>query len=621
MKLNLLSILFAFIATTTLGQSAGNCLHFNGTNNNISTTLPTVFNNVSANDLTIEAWVHPEGNVFSRILFAQSSTSNFVSLSVGVGNVVYFYVNNTHSQVSNAGLPANQWTHVACTWRGATGQIEIYFNGILQAGAGGGSSSTGTDNLMTIGSRTNNAQYFPGRIDELRIWDVARTPCEISAGVNTYFNTPQPNLVASYSFNQGVAGGSNVGNATLYDLNITYNGTMNNFALSGATSNWIASGASITSTNQQTAVVNGVDTQASCSPITWIDGNTYATNNNTATYLLPGASTAGCDSLVTLNFTLLQPSTGTDVLSACEPYTWIDGNTYSSSNNTATYTVVGGAANGCDSIVTLDLTMLSPSAGVDVQAACESFTWIDGNTYTSDNNVATHTIVGGAANGCDSVVTLNLSILSPTAGTDVQTACGPFTWIDGNTYTSNNNTAMFTVVGGASSGCDSIVSLDLTVNSVDVGTSTTNNVIAADAIGATYQWLDCDNGMMAISGETNATFAPAQNGNYAVMVTQNACTDTSACVAISTIGLIENSFEELLSVYPNPTNGVVNIEFAKLQSIVDIRVFGLDGKEVQSTTFSNVINTTIILDQPAGIYFMEISDRSEAKAILRIVRN
>ncbi|MEX1191093.1 MAG: hypothetical protein WEA99_03905, partial [Brumimicrobium sp.] len=89
----------------------------------------------------------------------------------------------------------------------------------------------------------------------------------------------------------------------------------------------------------------------------------------------------------------------TDTRTECEGYTWIDGNQYFSDNNTATHTVTDAVAPGCDSIYTLDLTIELNATGTDTQTACESYTWIDGNTYTSDNNTATHTISGGAANG------------------------------------------------------------------------------------------------------------------------------------------------------------------------------------------------------------------------------
>jgi uncharacterized delta-60 repeat protein len=205
----------------------------------------------------------------------------------------------------------------------------------------------------------------------------------------------------------------------------------------------------------------GIHTVSTCNAFTWIDGNTYTSSNNTATYNIVGGAANGCDSIVTLNLTF-NSATGTDVQTACNAFTWIDGNTYTSSNNTATYNIVGGAANGCDSIVTLNLTF-NTASGTDVQTACNAFTWIDGNTYTSSNNTATYNIVGGAANGCDSIVTLNLTFNTAT-GTDVHIACNAFTWIDGNTYTSSNNTATYNIVGGAVNGCDSLVTLNLTIN-------------------------------------------------------------------------------------------------------------------------------------------------------------
>ena len=61
---------------------------------------------------------------------------------------------------------------------------------------------------------------------------------------------------------------------------------------------------------------------------------------------------------------------GTDTQNSCGPYTWIDGNTYTTSNNTATYTIPNGAVNGCDSTVTLDLTINNSVTGTDTQIAC-----------------------------------------------------------------------------------------------------------------------------------------------------------------------------------------------------------------------------------------------------------
>jgi len=75
----------------------------------------------------------------------------------------------------------------------------------------------------------------------------------------------------------------------------------------------------------------------------------------------------------------------------------------------------------------------------------------------------------------------------------------------------------------------------------------------ADPVGATYQWLDCNNSFAEISGATNQSYAPGVSGSYAVEVTENGCTDTSACTVLdfSGIGELENT---LISVYPNPSS-------------------------------------------------------------------
>ncbi|MFN6075407.1 MAG: LamG-like jellyroll fold domain-containing protein [Fluviicola sp.] len=307
----------------------------------------------------------------------------------------------------------------------------------------------------------------------------------------------------------------------------------------------LASGAS-TSTDVQTA----------CGSYTWIDGNTYTANNNTAQYTLVGGAASGCDSLITLNLTINLPSSSTDIQTACGSYTWIDGNTYTSNNNTATYTYIGGVANGCDSTVTLDLTINPLASSTDVQTACESFTWIDGNSYTANNNTATYTYLGGAVNGCDSIVTLDLTINQPSSSTDVQTACDSYTWIDGNTYTASNNTATFTISGGAANGCDSIVTLNLTINAVSSNATTVSGItITATNNNATYAWLDCNNGFAPIAGQTAQTFTPTINGNYAVQLTENGCVDTSTCVQINSVGISQNTALNDVSIYTNTTTG------------------------------------------------------------------
>jgi len=98
--------------------------------------------------------------------------------------------------------------------------------------------------------------------------------------------------------------------------------------------------------------------------------------------------------------------TATIASTVCDSYTSSSGNYIWTSSGTYTDTVITPC--GCDTIYTINLTINSTTTSTDVQTACDSFTWIDSNTYTASTNTPTNTLV--AANGCDSIVILNLQI-------------------------------------------------------------------------------------------------------------------------------------------------------------------------------------------------------------------
>ncbi len=342
--------------------------------------------------------------------------------------------------------------------------------------------------------------------------------------------------------------------------------------------------------------VNTTDVQITCNSYTWIDGNTYTSSTNTPTVTLTTVN--GCDSIITLDLTINSSNT-TDVQTACDSYTWIDGNTYTSSTNIPTVTLT--TVNGCDSIVTLDLTIYNSANTTDVQTACDPYTWIDGNTYTSSTNSPTVTLT--TVNGCDSIVTLDLTIYNSSNTTDVQTACDSYTWIDGNTYTSSTNTPTVTLT--TVNGCDSVVTLDLTINIVDVSITTNAETITANLIGATYQWLDCNNNYSIILGETSQAYTATNDGSYAVEITENSCIDTSFCVDVIIVGVDELEGDYDISIYPNPTQKMVNIGLDGIQN-VDLTVLDVTGKKVfQEKEINKNIYTFEFTEKP-GVYFIQL---------------
>ncbi|NQY67364.1 MAG: LamG domain-containing protein, partial [Flavobacteriales bacterium] len=194
---------------------------------------------------------------------------------------------------------------------------------------------------------------------------------------------------------------------------------------------------------------------------------------------------------------------------------------------------------------------------------------------------ATDWIVGtGSCSGCslEMTSTATVTVLPALTGTDTRTECNSYTWIDGNTYTANNSSATFNIANGAANSCDSLVTLDLTINTVD--TSITNNspTLTANATGATYQWLDCNNNMSVIPGATNASYTVTVNGSYAVVVTQNGCTDTSACIPVTVTGVNNDQLSvDNYKIYPNPSKGIFTVSLDQLDDNSSIIVYSAVG--------------------------------------------
>jgi hypothetical protein len=224
-------------------------------------------------------------------------------------------------------------------------------------------------------------------------------------------------------------------------------------------------------------------------------------------------------------------------------------------------------------------------------------------------------------NGCESTNRLQVTALlnNSTSGTDVRTACDSYTWIDGNTYNANNNTATYNLVGGNVNGCDSLVTLNLTIHTVDNTVGNNSPTLSSNANGATYQWIDCNNGFAPIFGETNQSFTASANGNYAVVVTQNGCTDTSSCVLVNNVGIEENQANAYdLSIFPNPSDGLFVIEY-DYAAPVQIEVMTTDGKLVLKQELTEKSNLLDLSHLPKGIYYLHLTFGNSQKTTRRVI--
>jgi hypothetical protein len=246
---------------------------------------------------------------------------------------------------------------------------------------------------------------------------------------------------------------------------------------------------------------------------------------------------------------------------------------------------------------------------------------VNGTTYDATNLTGIEVFTNVGANGCDSTVTVNLTIENELTGTHNETVCfGESIVVNGTTYDASNltGTEVFTNVGP--NGCDSMVTVNLTIeNTIDINTTTNNQTITADLVGATYQWLDCDNGNSEISGETGQSFTATTDGNYAVIVISNGCSDTSACTTISNVGITENNFGNTINVYPNPTTGNFSIDLGFLYEEIEVTVCNLNGSTILSKNYTQSQLVQLDLDEPAGIYILKITSAAK-QAVVRLVK-
>ncbi len=288
-----------------------------------------------------------------------------------------------------------------------------------------------------------------------------------------------------------------------------------------------------------------------CDSFFWpVTSQTYFTSGTYHTVLTNGNN---CDSTVTLDLTINVSERDTQEVSACDQYTWpVSGITYAvSSVDSMSFS----NQNGCDSTVFLDLIIHQSVESTMIETACDQYTWpVNGQIY-EQSGVYTDSLQ--TVNGCDSVLVLDLTINSSHLSQDSAVSCFTYTWpVNQMVYTSSGT---YVDSFSTASGCDSVFTLFLTIETVDVAVSDSANTLTAEADDAQYQWIDCATDD-AIAGATAQTFSPDSSGSYAVEVLQNGCIDTSACQEIVVVGLHSAVLNDGVRIFPNPTQDWITIE-------------------------------------------------------------
>ncbi|MCA6364692.1 MAG: T9SS type A sorting domain-containing protein [Bacteroidetes bacterium] len=606
-------------------------------------------------------------------IFGDASASSFRCFTNGVAGPNNWILRGTGlTDVLANGAAITTPTMTTFVYDPALANIKAYVNGVLvNTVAQGAFTLNGTGPFKVMGYSANIGAPAGGLMDEFRLYSRALTAAEVAQlynpmtpGILGPDQTACSSLPATFSLNVPFTSLLWSTGATTSSISTTTSGQ---YILT-------ASGACASGADTVNVIAGNVTTSsispASCGSYLSPDGNTYTTSgvytdtiaNSTgcdsiitinltvnspstsaispsvcaASYTAPSGAVytssgmymdtipnaAGCDSVITINLTINQPSAATVSPVVCGSYTSPGGMSYTASGM---YMDTIPNAAGCDSVITINLTVNQPSAATVTASTCTgSYTAPSGAIYTS-SGMYMDTIPNAA--GCDSVITLNLTIGNTTTSTITASACGSFLSPGGNQYTQSGT---YTDTIPNANGCDSVITINLTVNAIPTVTFafTTTTICFDDAaiqcppgipVGGTYSG----------PGISGSLFTPATAGNgthsvtYTYIDPNTGCSNSaSSSITVDPCSGVNEVIEHSFNVFPNPSAGTFNVVSASDAAVLVVRLFDINGREVFSTQLNNVAAGTPVAvnagELSAGIYSMQLSS-NESSASVRVV--
>ena len=331
-------------------------------------------------------------------------------------------------------------------------------------------------------------------------------------------------------------------------------------------------------------------------PYTW-NGVTF-TEAGTQTATL--STVNGCDSVVSMTLIVNPIYSETDAKTICAselPYTW-NGVTFTEAG---TQTATLSTVNGCDSVVSMTLIVNPIYSETDSRAICASelpYTW-NGVTFTE---AGTQTATLETVNGCDSVVTMTLTVNQPTTGIDEQEACDSYAWIDGTVYTESTTTP--TVILTNAAGCDSIVTLHLTIHeSVTIEAYLT---IHESDLPYTYGDTTFEPGSVQ-TGDYFFNFTTVDGCDSIIVLHLTVETGVNDYLMNASMNVFPNPTSNMVNVQLNLFNNELNS--------VEIQLYDIYGKWLNSWSVSGETTEIDLSSYASSVYFIKAVDKERQRLI------
>lgn len=282
-------------------QRNDNGLHFDGTDDHIKTATSTDYESA---DATIECWVRTETLSGNACILGYRSATTRYSFHMNATTIGMW--NGSNYKTINSTFTPGQWYHLAFVMTSST--TTVYVNGV-SIGTTGNARSNVTGVEFFVGVAMSNTlsimEPFKGTMDDIRVWNVARTGTQIQNNMYSDLTGTETNLVRYWNLNQGLPGGTNTG--LLKAIDATSNnahGQLNNFALTGNSSNWVTH--STATLNPPPVITSFTPASAVAGTTITISGNNFnTTTTNNIVYF--GSTKATVSAATTTSLTVTAP--------------------------------------------------------------------------------------------------------------------------------------------------------------------------------------------------------------------------------------------------------------------------------------------------------------------------
>jgi hypothetical protein len=280
-------------------------------------------------------------------------------------------------------------------------------------------------------------------------------------------------------------------------------------------------------------------------------------------------------------------------------------------NETGTYQASITGINGCYSTVILDLAV-KPNFEVWVEASiCQGDSLIfDEKLLTEPGEYRFSKI---SQDGCDSLVLLQVSEEQDFfTRIDTSLCMGDGLTLNGDIF---YETGTYEQVFQAVNGCDSLVRINLQIDSITLDVEQRGNQIKATAGYDNYKWFKCTDVTVVIDSDSHI-FTPTENGEYRVTVNNGNCSYSSECLSFDNVltGFDFNAVE--ITIYPNPTRESFQINLNPVPPGLFYTIYSTTGKVMETGKITGINTPALLEDKPSGTYILKLT-RSDLSDFVR----